>query len=321
MTKNIVICCDGTGNEYGKNKTNVILTSEISINDDKQLIYYGSGVGTGGFDYGIIETLKDQATGGGLQKNIDEAYRYLMQTYQAGDNIFLFGFSRGAFTVRLLAGMLNHCGLLYENKHNLIEYASKIYNNDDDLDAGFKKDHCRPCPIHFIGVWDTVESLIGDANDRSHDSRLNKEIKHAYHAVSIDEKRKDFPPSLWDERNKSAEQIIEQVWFAGVHSDVGGWYPERGLSDIALEWMLRHAEHHGLKLDEEKMTQLKPNPKGKIHKSYTGFFKIRGTHERQIPKGSKIHDSVKCRMDKTGYFPVKEFPPKEDFSWAKTRKK
>ena len=305
VAKNIVICCDGTGNEYcRKNKTNVIRTSEIATRTDRQLIYYDPGVGTGGNEYTKAEELKDLATGDGLQKNIEDAYRYLMETYRQGDQIYLFGFSRGAFTVRSLAGMLYHCGLLHTKLHNLVEFASKIYNDEDgDLDAGFKKTYCRPCPVHFIGVWDTVESLAFNG-ECFHDDRLNPEVKNAYHAVAIDEKRKKFPPSLWDETAIHQGQTIEQIWFAGVHSDVGGWYPERGLSDIALQWMLNKANKHGLELDQAKMKELNPNSQGKMHKSYTGLWRALGREERQVLEGAKVHRSVQQRITETDYRPA-----------------
>ncbi len=314
--KNIVICCDGTGNEYSqKNKTNVVRTSEIAVRNDQQLVYYDPGIGTGGNEYTWIEAKKEGATGGGLQKNIEDAYRYLMDVYQQGDQIYLFGFSRGAFTVRSLAGMLHHCGLLHAELHNLVESASKIYNDDDDdLDAGFKETYCRPCPVHFVGVWDTVESLAF-SDECFHDDRLNPEIKNAYHAVSIDEKRKNFPPSLWDETVLRPDQTLEQVWFAGVHSDVGGWYPERGLSDITLKWMLDNAKKYGLTIDPAKMKELKPDPQGKQHKSYTRMWKLLGTHKRTIPDGSKVHKSVQQRIDETDYLPVMGKLP-TDIEWV-----
>ncbi len=301
--KNIILCCDGTGNEYGVNKTNVVRTCEIAVCDDSQLVYYDPGVGTGGTS---LTDTKDQATGGGVQQNIEDGYRFLMNNYKEGDKIFIFGFSRGAFTARSLAGMLARCGLLRPYLGNLVKYASEIYNNDDDdLDEGFKETFSRTCPVHFVGVWDTVESLAGDASDKFHDDRLNPEIKNAYHAVSLDEKREKFPPSLWNEKNISEGQTMEQVWFAGVHSDVGGWYKEHGLSDIALKWMLTHAETKGMNLDAEKFNMVVGNPLGKQHKSHTGvIWRIMGTKERKLPLGAKVHKSVKERMEGSDYQPV-----------------
>ena len=314
--KNIILCCDGTGNEYGENKTNVIRTCEIAVCDKTQLVYYDPGVGTGGLEYEeSVQDTKDQVTGSGLQKNVEDGYRYLMKTYEEGDKVFLFGFSRGAFTARSLAGMLARCGLLRYGLDNLVEYAAKLYNKgENELEKGFKKTFARPCPIHFVGVWDTVESLALDAGDKFHDYRLNPEIKNGYHAVALDEKRKKFPPCLWDESNVGSGQTVEQVWFAGVHSDVGGWYDERGLSDIALKWMLSHAQKEGMKLDEGNFNEVQGDPLGEQHESCTGFWRTMGTHERKLPSGAKVHKSVQTRMEQSDYQPVCPLP--KEVKWV-----
>lgn len=163
--KNIVICCDGTGNEYGPNNTNVVKLYKSVIRDAEQIAFYDPGVGTISFlsrELGRqVGILLGKALGMGLQQNIEDAYRYLMDRYRTGDKVFLFGFSRGAFTVRALAGMLRKCGLLQKGNNNLIPYASKIYNkpNNQDIATGFKETYCRECKPYFIGVWDTVGSM------------------------------------------------------------------------------------------------------------------------------------------------------------------
>lgn len=304
--KNIIICCDGTGNEYGENNTNVVQTYDIAINDADQITYYDPGVGTGGWEYNEatfeLKSKADQATGVGLQKNVVDAYSYLMKTYEEGDRLYLFGFSRGAFTVRSLAGMLYKCGLLHADSNNLTEYASKIYNTDDnqEIAAGFKKTFSKPCPVYFIGVWDTVESLVLNAGKKFHNARLNNEIKFAYHALSIDERRKDFVPFPWDEDNVEPHQTMEQVWFAGVHSDVGGFYEDRGLSNIAFHWMMSKAIACEMKIDQTKMETYETDPHGKLHNSFKGFWLIRGSRRRKIPENSRIHESVKIRMSEAG---------------------
>lgn len=301
--KNIFIGCDGTGNEYGENNTNVVETYKIAIKNDAQIAFYDPGVGTGGWEYeeksGSLKSKSDQATGHGLQKNVEDAYRFLMDCYEDGDKIYMFGFSRGAFTVRSLAGMLYKCGLLTSGSGNLVEYASKIYNTPDneEIASGFKVSFCRPCPVYFIGVWDTVMSLLMNADKKFHDARLNPEVKFGYHALAIDEKRRDFPPYLWDESNILQGQTIEQVWFAGVHSDVGGWYDERGLSNIALNWMVNKAQACGLQIDEDLAASYRGNPHDKKHESYRGFWKIRQSRTRKIPEGASIHRSVIERIE------------------------
>lgn len=302
--KNIIVCCDGTGNEYDRNNTNVVETYSVAIKSQKQITFYDPGVGTGGWEYneesGLLRAQSDQATGKGLQRNVEDAYSFLMDLYEKDDKVYLFGFSRGAFTARSLAGMLYKCGLLRTDNDNLLEYASKVYNTPDNADIarGFKATFSRPCPVHFIGVWDTVESLVLNAGKRFHNARLNPEVKFGYHAISIDEKRSDFPPYPWDETKIAPGQTIEQVWFAGVHSDVGGWYDERGLSNIALRWMIGKASACGMLIDKNRAAGYQPNPHDIMHESYSGFWRFRGRHVRKIPDGARIHASVKERMRK-----------------------
>ena len=306
--KNIVICCDGTGNEYGRNNTNVVETFVLAEKDEGQVAYYDPGIGTGGWEYhegsGRIRAMGDQATGCGLQRNVEDAYRCLMKRYDEGDRVYLFGFSRGAFTVRSLAGMLHKCGLLDPGHDNLVEYASKIYNSagtgNEEVAGGFREAFGRRCPVRFIGVWDTVESLVLNAGKRFHDATLNPEVRFGYHALAIDERRRDFPPCLWDETNAVPGQAIEQVWFPGSHSDVGGWYAERGLANVALHWMLGKAAACGLRISERELAARRPDPHDALHPSFTGFWKIRGSRTRKIPEGARVHRSVFERMDNPG---------------------
>ena len=303
--KNIVICCDGTGNEFGCNNTNVVLTYMLAQKDERQAVYYDPGVGTGGWEYeeesGWLRATGDQATGHGLQRNVEDAYRYLMAQYAQGDHVYLFGFSRGAFTVRSLAGMLHKCGLLRADAANLVEYAGKIYNsaNDDAMAGEFRAAFGRPCPVHFIGVWDTVDSLVMNAGKRFHDASLNPEVSNGYHALAIDEVRRDFAPCLWKEAPAEG-QTIEQVWFAGVHADIGGWYDERGLSNLTLHWMLGKAEAQGLRIHRDQLAKHAPNPHDSAHESYSGFWRVRGRETRVVPPGAKIHASVFERMEIAG---------------------
>ena len=302
--KNIVICSDGTGNEFGENNTNVVEAYSICKKTSAQVVFYDPGVGTGSWEYTegqgpgeeSLRSLSDQITGNGLQNNVNDAYKFLMETYEDGDRIYLFGFSRGAFTVRSLAGMLYKVGLLPAENDNLIPYAAKLYNIEGNIEIahGFRETFSRRCPVHFVGVWDTVASLVMNAGKRWHSHALNPEVKFAYHALSIDEKRRDFPPCLWLEgpNDVAPGQIIEQVWFAGVHSDVGGWYEERGLANISLHWMLTKASSRGLKIDRSELGARQPDPHDTIHNSFKGIWRIRGRHARKIPSGSRVHASV-----------------------------
>ncbi|MBL1277612.1 MAG: DUF2235 domain-containing protein [Ectothiorhodospiraceae bacterium] len=302
MGKNIIICCDGTGNEYGKNNTNVVNMYAPIIRNTDQMSYYDPGVGTFsifgrtiGKKFGVV---LGNAFGYGLQANIEDAYEYLMNRYEPGDKLFLFGFSRGAFTVRALAGMLHKVGLLQKGSKNLIPYASKIYNipDNDDIAMGFKATYSHECKPHFIGVWDTVASLGTIYGKKFFNAKTNPDVENYYQAIAIDEKRKKFPISLWDESTRAAHQTIEQVWFTGVHSDVGGSYEQRGLSNITLMWMLAAAENNGLKLHENWQEKIPPNPLDELHESRTNLWKLWPAVTRKIPEGAKIHKSVLTRQ-------------------------
>jgi uncharacterized protein (DUF2235 family) len=297
--KNIVICCDGTGNEYGEHNTNVVrLFRTLEKQPERQIRYYDPGVGTFSAPAAVTITAKfttrllGLAFAYGITKNIEDAYEYLMDKYHPGDRVFLFGFSRGAFTVRALAGMLHSCGLLEKGSNNLIPYATKMYRNGERETAeGFKRTFSRQCKPHFVGVWDTVKSVGLLVPRRFPNARLNPDVQYGRHAVSIDEKRSKFRPNLWDEP-AAAGQSIKQVWFAGVHSDVGGSYPESGLSDIALQWMLDEAVECGLLLDAEARAGIRPDPTGTLHNSLLPVWWLLGWRRRRIPNGSRVHQSV-----------------------------
>ena len=301
--KNIVICCDGTGAEYGRHNSNVVKLYQRVVRDSTQIAFYDPGVGT----FSILGrnlgrrtgTLLGQAFGAGMQLNIEDAYRYLMDRYRTGDRVFLFGFSRGAFTVRALAGMLHKCGLLQRGGHNLVPYASRIYNRrgNEDIAAGFKDTYCHQCKPHFIGVWDTVGSMGWFWGRKFFDATLNEDVAYGYQAMAVDERRRKFPVSLWDESRKTEGQVIEQVWFPGFHSDVGGSHPDAGLSDIALKWMLERARDRGLRLREGWDQGLIPDPSGRIHESRRGLWLLWPPAVRRIPESARIHDSVFRRME------------------------
>ena len=303
MGKNIIMCYDGTGNEYGPNNTNVVGIFEAILRDDDQIAFYDPGVGT--FDFlgrtvgKKVGTLLGKAFGYGLQQNLEDGFEYLMNHFEPEDKLFLFGFSRGAFTARALAGMLYRFGVLQKGSKNLIPYVSKYYlSGRFDAAEGFKNAFCHDCQPHFIGVWDTVGSLGHIHGRKFFDTRLNPHIRYGYQAVAIDETRKKFPVSLWDESRKGKGQTIEQVWFAGVHSDVGGWYEERHLSDIAFAWLVDKAAQGGLKLKSNWQKKLDQNAAGVLHASRVGLWRFWRPVERNIREDSKIHQSVLDRMEK-----------------------
>ncbi len=310
MAKNIVVCCDGTGNEYGRNNTNVVGVFERILRDDNQIAYYDPGLGT----FSSIKSplldrfglLLGKMFGIGIEQNVEDAYEYLMDRFESGDKVYIFGFSRGAYTARCLAGMLHKVGLLQKGSRNLIAYATRMYmaKDNDDVALGFKRTYSHECKPHFIGVWDTVGSLGYFREKKFKNNRLNHDVSFAYQAAAIDEKRKKFPISLWDEDYVASHQIVEQVWFSGVHSDVGGWYEERNLSDIALQWLLERAEGCGLRLHADWGSSLNPDPSGPMHESRTGLWKLWRPVTRRIPENALIHESVIRRMQTVaGYEP------------------
>lgn len=321
--KNIVICCDGTGNEYGENNTNVVkLFSLIGKDTKKQIAYYDPGVGTFSAPGAWTKVAKAYtkilglAFSYGITKNIEDAYEYLMDKYEEGDNVYLFGFSRGAYTVRALAGMLYKCGLLQKGSNNLIPYASRMYRKGKpDVAAGFKKTFSRKCKPHFIGVWDTVKSVGLFIPRKFPNAKLNPDVANGYHALSIDEKRRNFQPNLWEKASPSQE--IEQVWFAGVHSDVGGYYKEAGLSNIALKWMLSKALHCGLAIDPKIIENIAEDHKGELHNSLLPFFWILGWLRREIVDKEKyeipyIHKSVYMRIAECDEYQPGNVPSKKE---------
>ena len=277
-SKNIVICCDGTGNQYGNSNSNVIKLYSVLVRDSEQTAYYHPGVGTIGSKNALTTagkvwtTLRGLAFGYGLSENIADAYQFLMHTYCTGDRIFVFGFSRGAYTARALCGMLRLVGLLAPGNEGLIPYALRLYKsaspgfmvriiralfarpNKFGIAHGFGQTFCRACPIHFLGLWDTVSSVgwildpIGLKPGRLPYTFDLENVSVVRHAVSIDERRAFFRQNLV---RHVPGRDIKEVWFAGVHSDVGGSYPEAesGLSKISLRWMLREAVASGLKAD------------------------------------------------------------------------
>jgi uncharacterized protein (DUF2235 family) len=226
----------------------------------EQLPYYHPGVGTKG---GLMDWLLGGVAGVGLSRDVMEAYHWLTTTYQQQDRIALFGFSRGAYTARSIAGMIATCGLIdttgldEATTWRRIEYiyqhryrAGRDAHPHWRAELSFSYDPARAdqIPVHFIGVWDTVGSLgipdyldwlnIVDSPRRYefHDVTLNPHVRHARHAVAMDEFRGPFVPTLWSE--PAPGQDLEQVWFPGSHQDVGGGNLHTGLSDGALQWMI-----------------------------------------------------------------------------------
>lgn len=269
--KRLVVCCDGTWNKPdNETVTNVekiartVQTDPRATGGVQQLVYYASGVGAG--DY-RADKLLGGAFGFGLFHNMVACYRFLALNYEPDDQIFIVGFSRGAYTARSLAGMIARVGLL--TRVSLVEErlpAAVHWYQRKDLPAGafgesveeFKHDHCYPAPVHFLGVFDTVGALgvpgFMRLAPRFHDVQLSPSVMRARHALAINETRLKFAPTFWEAPDGATpatteDPRVKQVWFEGAHSDVGGGYGDTGLSDTALLWMAREAHDAGLVLD------------------------------------------------------------------------
>jgi len=261
-------------------------------------------------------------TGKRLHKNIMDDYRYIVQNYSPGDEIFLFGFSRGAYTIRSLCGLINNCGIVTRPDAGLIQTAFEHYKRPGALYAPrrlksveFRRVHSHPSrTIRFAGVWDTVGamgiplSFLGflDDKDEFYDTKIGSNVHIARHALAIDEIRSDFPPRVWIPKPATD---MKQVWFVGAHSDVGGSYtPDKDgslLSDIPLGWMMRQAAEAGLTLEPHLHQRLRVKTTAALHQSRRHYYRLRKKFFREIDHGrgpALIHQSVKERWDKApGY--------------------
>ena len=319
--KKIAIFCDGTWNTPDERiegklcQTNVVkMANALSATSDDgiaQLLYYDAGIGTEG---SVVSRVYDGTTGTGISENILQAYRFIIKNYEWDDELFFFGFSRGAFTVRSLAGLIRNSGILKQANQDQIPRAYLLYRSRKpehqprEIEATlFRKTFAveETTKIKFIGVWDTVGALgnplflngIVSKRNGFHDTDLSTRVGFAYQALAIDEKRKNFEATLWHQQKDSGDQVLEQVWFPGVHSDVGGGYLEYGLSDIALAWMLEKAQNCQLKFDP---IPLNPNAMAMKHESYSGFYRLRPPYFRPIDKvipgrgiaNESLHSSV-----------------------------
>jgi uncharacterized protein (DUF2235 family) len=286
--KRIIVCCDGTWNAADTQtaETNVALMARAIHGSQGtggilQIVLYLRGVGTSGLK---LETLIEGAIGFGLENNIRSAYMFIAQNYIPGDEIYLFGFSRGAFTVRSLAGFVSACGVLKRQTLGALPDAWDYYRATGphapaDFMEKFKTDCHLDAKIKFLGVWDTVGalgipiSLLAAANEKLfafHNTGPCAAVQHGCHALAIDEHRDQFVPTLWTGQAPAGCRI-EQVWFAGCHSDVGGGFVTRKLADIPLVWMAKKAEADGLAVDWGCLPD-RLDPLEATHDSVVGLF-------------------------------------------------
>jgi uncharacterized protein (DUF2235 family) len=350
MKKRLIVCCDGTWNradhvDHGKPAaTNVCkLRNAIETSEDGEVlqrVHYEAGVGTRRWEH-----LLGGGIGVGLSRNTRNCYEFLVKNYEPGDELFFFGFSRGAFTARSLAGLVRNSGILRSENAGMIKAAYGLYRSRKPGNApwesgaeAFRRANSHPeANITFIGVWDTVGAL-GIPIDgfrppllsklwTFHDTTLSSAVLNAYHAISIDERRGPFEPTLWVQKVKEdgtpepppENQTVRQVWFAGVHADVGGGHSDPSLSEIPLRWMAEQARACGLVLKPNYLVvasgsiddktrndgiELAPNPLGEQHDSMTFMYRrLFKPYDRHLKarRGDQIEGSlastVRVRFD------------------------
>ncbi|WZO98881.1 DUF2235 domain-containing protein [Isosphaeraceae bacterium EP7] len=266
--KRIVICYDGTWNKQTSTDPTNVLRFHDSVhpsteggNGPDQLRLYVPGVGTEWYDKWLGGLL-----GYGLGANIVKGYQFLVENYEDGDEIYILGFSRGAYTARSLVGLIRNCHLPHQRHgwiiSNIAYYIYRVRwgGADTFMARRFRKRYSREVPIKFLGVWDTVGALgipltcfnfLNYWFFRFHDTKLSSIVESAYQAVALDEHRKQFAASLWslkDGEEPDHRQSIEQRWFVGGHSDVGGGNETPEFSDLTLRWMQDKAAARGLEL-------------------------------------------------------------------------
>lgn len=339
--KRIVVCSDGTWNRPEEDlakdvPTNVLRIARaiqpVSADGVPQQVFYDWGVGS------YYNKVVGGATGQGLHKNIMDGYRYIVQNYSPGDEIYLFGFSRGAYTVRSLCGLINNCGIVKRPDAQLIQAAFDVYKKPSaayapsgEKSIAFRGEHSHPSrEVKFVGVWDTVGAMgipisflgLFQDKDEFYDTKIGRNVRFARHALAIDEQRRDFEPTIWLPRENLD---LKQVWFVGAHSDVGGSYkPDDDgslLSDITLEWMSQEARTTGLAIETHLWDGLRPKPTATLHQSRRSFYRIKAALNRPIDHGKGdvlIHRSVRERWDDDEkyrpknlreYVEVKGWPP------------
>lgn len=286
-SRNLILLCDGTSNEIKADRTNVLRLFQAAIKSDEDIVFYDPGVGTvGAYSnwsrwWVKAKEIMGLAFGKGLDDNVLDAYHFLVNNWREGDRIYLFGFSRGAYTVRVLAGLIYTIGILKPQQGNLKRYTlqtlkqASIKGDFDTLGIYQETLERKPVEIEFLGIWDTVGSVFLWIKGwfRIHNigyTRRNHAVKTIRHALAIDERRRFFRHQDWKPHQKHTtylphqsefydgdfpDQDVEEVWFAGVHGDSGGGYRDADsqVPKIAFEWLAREAQHAGMAIDETKM--------------------------------------------------------------------
>ena len=340
--KRLIVCCDGTWNRPDHvdqgvaAPTNVAkLALALADQDDAgnpQVLHYEAGVGTRRWEHVLGGGL-----GVGLSRNVQDCYRFLVDSYEPGDKLYFFGFSRGAFTARSTVGLVRNSGILRRDARDRIKQAYSLYRNPhrDSQPSGiaaelFRRSYSQPeTYVEFVGVWDTVGAL-GIPIDgfrppllsnlwTFHDTRLSRYVLNAYHAIAIDERREPFKPTLWVQQDDAPGQTLKQVWFAGAHCDVGGGYRDPGLSEIPLLWIADNARACGLAFKPDHLVmaaagadpedrragiEVAPDPRAELRDSRTRFYRLRPAYDRPLAgedgagvDGGSVAASARTRHD------------------------
>ncbi|VXB14981.1 DUF2235 domain-containing protein [Arthrobacter sp. 8AJ] len=325
MAKRIVVCCDGTwatpdqaddGQPCPTNVTKLALAIAAAGKDQdgtdiEQRVFYHRGVGTG-----RQGRLGGGAFGAGLSYDILAAYRFIMGNFQPGDELFLLGFSRGAYTARSTAGLIRNAGILRRRFRGRLGDAFSLYRdrtattNPRSVEATlFRRSFSHETRIHCIAVWDTVGALgipltgvpVVDRFNRRfafHDTALSTTVDNAFQALAIDEKRKPFAPTLWQPQDDAGTQRLEQVWFTGTHGDVGGGNRSTLLSDVALAWIVERTRSAGLAFCPDASgaaagAPVEPsNQYPPIQESRVGFWRMLPAYVRPIGSTDPAHERV-----------------------------
>lgn len=293
--KRLVICCDGTWNSPENAEvapSNVVRLARgllpTTPDGTSQIVFYGAGVGSGN----LVDKVTGGAFGVGLSLNVRDAYRFIVHNYEPGDALYFFGFSRGAYTVRSTVGFVRKVGILHRRHAERVAEGWEIYRireggADSETAKAFRSAFSHPEPenidLRCVGVWDTVGALgipgplgfLTRKGNGFHDVALSSRVKFAFHAIAVDEKRRFFRPTLWEQSPDAKGQVLEQAWFPGVHADVGGGYREKGLADNTLAWMVTRARLAGLEFDQAYLDAVcQPDALGPLHESRTGPYKL-----------------------------------------------
>lgn len=313
--KRIVICSDGTWDSPEEGCSTHVLRlargiQPLAPDGVSQVVFYDWGVGSDRRKW------SGGLSGAGVDKNILDAYRFLIHNYSPGDQLYFFGFSRGAYTVRSLAGLIRNCGIL---KRECADQAGECYalyrsrldrHHPDSRSSRSLRRRCaveKRTPIRFVGVWETVGSLgipvpfwgmMGREEYLFHDISPSGIIQTARQALALDENRADFSPVHWE---PPPGRDVREVWFAGVHGDVGGGAePASPSADIPFLWILREAMLCGLSPEPFLLIGITEDPTASLHRQPIGIYHLRPTARRSVRSQDWIHRSVKARYEKQG---------------------